>query len=701
MSGERTRHGACTLCEAMCGLRVGTSGDRITAIRGDPDDPLSRGHICPKALALQDVRDDPDRLRRPVRRTATGWQEISWPEAIAITADGLAAARRDHGADAVASYLGNPGVHSLGTMTHAPPFVRMLGSRNRFTATSLDQLPHHVVSRHLYGHQWLLPVPDIDRTDHLLVFGANPAVSNGSLMTAPGIVRRIRALRERGGTLVLFDPRRTETARLADEHHFVRPGTDAALLLAMVRVILDEGRAAPAAYVDGLDRVGAAVDPFTPDRAAAATGVAAATIVRVARDFAAAGAAAAYGRTGVSTQRHGALCHWGIQLLNVVTGNLDRPGGTLLSRPAVDPIRSGLLDSGHGGRWHSRVRGLPEFGGDLPASALAEEIGTPGPGRVRALLTVAGNPVLSAPGGRRTDAALAGLDFMAAVDFHINETTRHAHVILPPTAPLERDHYDLVFHMLAVRDTARYTPAPLPRPEDALHDWEILRDLSRAYRRRVRRAGRWADRLALACSPALLVDLGLRAGPYRLSLRALAAHPSGVDLGPLKPSLPKRLATRGKRVDAGPAELTGAAADAAGALLAPADGGLLLIGRRHVRANNSWMHNHARLVKGAPRHHLLVHPDDLAERGIADGERVRLRSAEGAVEVEIAASADVMPGAVSLPHGYGHDRPGVRLGVAAAVAGASANDVTDPAETDAASGAAVLNGVPVTVERIA
>ncbi|PRX98815.1 molybdopterin-dependent oxidoreductase [Allonocardiopsis opalescens] len=692
------RQAACTLCEAMCGLRISVDGDRVAEIRGDPDDPLSRGHICPKAVALRDVQDDPDRLRHPVRRTADGWQRVSWREALELTAEGLAGARLRHGADAVATYLGNPGVHSLGTMTHGPPLVRMLGSRNRFSASSLDQLPHQVVSRGLYGDQWLLPVPDVDRVRHLLVIGANPAVSNGSLMSAPGITRRLRELRGRGGRLVVLDPRRTETARLADEHHFVRPGTDAALLLAMVRTILDEDLAAPADYVTGLDRVRAAVDPFTPERAAAATGVAADTVRRLARDFAASPAAAAYGRTGVSTQRHGTACHWAIQLLNIVTGNLDRPGGTLLARPAVDPI--GRLNPGRSGRWRSRVRGLPEFGGELPAAALAEEIAAPGPDRVRALLTVAGNPVLSAPGGDRLDTALAGLDFMAAVDFYVNETTRHAHVILPPTPPLERDHYDLALHLLAVRNTARFTPAPLPRPDGARHDWEVFRDLARAYRRRVRGAGSWSDRLTLAASPRLIVDLGLRSGPYRLSLRRVAARRSGVDLGPLTPSLPGRLATSDHRVHAAPDALVAAATDAAAALLdRPSGPELLLIGRRHLRSNNSWMHNHPTLTKGGRRDHLLMHPDDLAVRGIADGERVRLRSAAGEVLVPVRASAEIMPGAVSLPHGFGHGRPGVRLGVAAAVPGASANDVTDPAVLDPASGTAVFNGVPVTVER--
>ncbi|MEU1391203.1 MULTISPECIES: molybdopterin-dependent oxidoreductase [unclassified Nonomuraea] len=696
-----TRLATCNLCEAMCGLRVDLDGDRITGIRGDEDDPLSAGHLCPKAVALQDVREDPDRLRRPVVRTPDGWREVPWAHAFDLVAARLAGTRIVHGPDAVAVYLGNPVVHSLGALTHAPPFARLLGTRNRYSAASLDQLPHQYVARHLYGSQWLLPVPDIDRTAYFLAFGANPAVSNGSVMSAPGVVRRIRDLRARGGRMVLFDPRRTETARLADEHHFVRPGTDAALILAMVGLIIADGAARPAPYVDGLDRLAPALEAFTPERAAAVTGVPAEVITRIAAEFAAAPTAAAYGRIGVSTQRFGTLCQWGIQLLNLVTGNLDRPGGTLMSRPAVDPVRNRLIDPGHEGRWRSRVRGLPEFGGELPAAALAEEIRTPGEGQVRALVTIAGNPVRSAPGGHELSRALAGLDFMVSLDFYVNETTRHADVILPPTDLLERDHYDLVFNLVAVRDHARYTPAVLPRTPGARHDWEILRELARRYRRLVR-AGSLSDRLMLRLPPERIVDLGLRAGPYRLSVARLRRHPHGLDLGPLKPSLPGRLRTPGRRVQAAPPVLLDGLARARAELLAPAAAparaGLLLIGRRHLRDDNSWLHNSARLAKGRPRHHLLMHPDDLRARGLTDGAPVRVRSRSGEVTVEVSASEDVMPGVVSLPHGYGHDRPGVLLSVAATLGGASANDLTDPCLLDELTGTAALNGVPVTVE---
>lgn len=694
------RRTSCNLCEAICGVLVTVEDGRITDVRGDESDPLSRGHICPKAVALRDLQDDPDRLTQPVRRTADGWQELPWTEAYELVAAKLAEAQTEHGKDAVGIYLGNPNVHSLGAMTHMPPLVRLLRTRNRFSATSVDQLPHMLASQLLYGHQLMVPVADIDRTSYMLMLGANPLASNGSMMTAPGFGRRLREVRNRGGRVVVIDPRRTETAAVADEHHFIRPGTDAAFLLALIHQVIADGAARPAAYVDGLDVVTAAVADWTPERAAPVTGIDAAVIRRIAREFATAERAACYGRLGVSAQQFGAVCQWAVQVLNIITGNLDRPGGTMIPRPAVDTLRA--VGRGHAGIWKSRVRGLPEFGGELPASTIAEEILTPGAGQIRAMVTIAGNPVLSTPNGRKLDEALDTLDFMVSVDFYINETTRHADVILPPTPPLERDHYDLAFHQLAVRNTARWNEAVLPRPENSRHDWEIFRGLGQAYARRTPKGGskrRLTALLMLRLTPRRIVDLGLRMGPYRLSLRRLRKSPGGIDLGPLQPCLPRALQNRSKRIGLAPQLILDDLARAREALLdrTTIGDGLLLIGRRHLRSNNSWMHNSARLVKGKPRHQLLMNPDDLRERQLKDGQLVQVRSASGSVDVEVAASNDMMPGVVSLPHGFGHGRQGVQLSIASTVAGVSANDVTDPALTDTVAGTAALNGVPVTV----
>ena len=702
MTEARTVSSACTLCEALCGIQVTVQDREVLAIKPDPDDPLSHGHICPKAVALQDIYTDPDRLRRPVRRTADGWREMEWDEAFEFVTDRLAGIRKRHGRDAVGVYIGNPTVHSLGGVTHALPFADLLNTRNRFSATSVDQLPHQFVNWQLFGHQFRFPIPDIDRTQYFLMFGANPMASNGSIMTAPGFAGRVKDLQARGGKLVLFDPRRNETARIADEHHFIRPGTDAAVLLAMVNVLLTEGLARPADYVDNVDQLRSLIGEFTPEHAAAASGVPAETIRRIAREFAGARAAVAYGRTGVSTQQFGALAQWAIQLLNILTGNLDRAGGAMFTTPAADVTKG--LSAGHYDAWRSRVRGLPEFAGELPVSVLAEEIETDGDGQIRALVTVAGNPVLSTPDGATVDRALAKLDFMVSVDIYINETTRHADVILPPTVALERDHYDLVFHFVAVHNTARFNPAVFPRSRDARHDWEIFRGLGIRYARKTalgggpprKRLAAAAKVASLLLTPTQLVDVLLRTGRHRISLKKLRRSPHGLDLGPLQPSLPGALATKNKRIDLIPKLLVDDLPRLEQAIANRADG-LVLVGRRHLRSNNSWMHNSQRLVKGKPRHQLLMNPADLAQRGLADGSRVRVSARAGSVDVEVVASDDMMPGVVSLPHGWGHQYPGVQLSVATRTPGVSANDLTDRGLVDERCGTAALNGVPVAV----
>jgi len=701
-----TRLGVCNLCEAVCGLKLTIEDGAVTNIRGNEDDPLSRGHICPKGVALADIYTDPDRLRRPVRRTGSGadatWTEISWDEALDTVADGLAKAINEHDRNALGIYIGNPNAHSLGAMTHGFELVKSFKTRNKFSASSVDQIPHMYVGMLQFGHQLLLPVPDIDRTEFLLVFGANPMASNGSLWTVPDFPQRVRDLKARGGRMVVFDPRRTETAKVGTEHHFIRPASDAVVLLAMVNTIITEGLATPPAYVDNLDALGTAIAEFTPEYAAGRSGVPAEVITGIARDFAAAGSAAAYGRMGLSTQGFGSICQWAINLLNILTGNLDREGGVLFPEPAIDAAKNGLLGAGHFDVWRSRVRQSPEFGGELPVSCFREEIDTPGEGQIRAVLTIAGNPVLSTPDGRRLSESMAGLDFMASVDIYLNETTRHADVILPPTTALERDQYDLVFHMLSVRNTARFTPAVFEKEPGAMHDWEIFREIALRTNARLHHqkplAQRLAERARLSMSPSTMVALLLAYG-RKTSMAALRKHPEGVDLGPLRPTLPKRLHTKDKRIDLAPAPLVADLDRLRTSLPAPAEGELVLIGRRHKQDCNSWMHNHERLTKGKPRHQLLMNPDDLADRGITDGELVKVSSRVGTVEVEVAAADDMMRGVVSLPHGYGHQVEGTRLGHAQGVAGVSINDLTDPERLDV-SGNAALSGVPVSVEAL-
>ena len=716
MDPRRSTHlRTCNLCEAMCGIAIEVEGGRIRSIRGDIDDAFSRGHICPKAVALQDIHEDPDRLKRPLRRRGSDWEEIGWGQAFGESAERLAAIQKAHGRQAVAVYQGNPTVHNHGSVLFGQLLLRSLGTRNLYSATSVDQLPQMLASLLMFGHQLLLPVPDIDRTRFLLILGANPLASNGSLMTAPGVERRLRELRERGGRIVVVDPRRTETAAMADRHVPIRPGTDALFLLALLQTLFAEDRVRPgrlANFSDGLAEVARLVGSFAPEAVADATAVPAEMIRTLAREFAEAPSAVAYGRVGVSTQEFGGLASWLVNVLNAVTGNLDRVGGAMFTRPAIDLVAfaTRLGQRGHFDKGRSRVRALPEFGGEYPIATLAEEIETPGRDQVRALVTSAGNPVLSTPNGGRLEKALAQLEFMVSIDIYLNETTRHAHLILPPTAALEHDHYDLVFHVLAVRNTAKYSPPLCVPADDARHDWQILLELARRLDVAKGRntLGRRLMSAALgAMGPRGLLDLLLRTGPYGkglrpfgrgLSLRSLEHAPHGIDLGPLAPCLPDRLGTPSKRMDLAPGPFVqdmGRLRDGLGG--AESDGRLRLIGRRDLRSNNSWMHNSERLVKGRDRCTLLMHPGDAARHGLRDGQTVNVRSRAGSVAVALQVTADVMPGVVCLPHGWGHGRDGTRLRVARAHAGASLNDLTDELRVDALCGTAAFSGTPVEV----
>ncbi|MEK1906242.1 MAG: molybdopterin-dependent oxidoreductase, partial [Pseudomonas sp.] len=534
-------HRACHLCEAICGLSIETEtladgSQQILSIKGDAQDTFSRGHICPKAVALQDIQNDPDRVRQPMRRTGDSWQAIGWDEAFALVAERLSAIQAAHGKNAVAIYQGNPSVHNYGLMTHSNYFLGQLKTRNRFSATSVDQLPHHLTSYLMYGHGLLLPIPDIDHTQFMLILGGNPLASNGSIMTVPDVEKRLKALKARGGKLVVVDPRRSETAGIADQHVFVRPGNDAALLLGLLNTLFEEGLTRVSHLpINGLDQVRTAIAAFSAEAMSERCGVPAATIRQLARDFAAAESAVCYGRMGVSTQAFGSLCHWLIQLINMVTGNLDQPGGALCTTPAVDLVAT--TSGGHFNVWQSRVSGLPEYGGELPVAAMAEEMLTPGEGQIRALITVAGNPVLSTPNGRQLEHALDGLEFMLSVDFYINETTRYADLILPPTAPLEHDHYDTTFNVFAVRNVTRFNEPVLAKPVGALDDWEIFVGLAQAF------AAKQGTELKPTKAPQQMIDMGLRFGPYgdqsehKLSLAALREQPHGIDLGPLRPNL--------------------------------------------------------------------------------------------------------------------------------------------------------------------
>jgi anaerobic selenocysteine-containing dehydrogenase len=699
---------------------VHVEGERVSAISGDEQDPSSHGYVCAKARALKDLHEDPDRLRQPIRRTATGWERVSWKEAFAYAAEGIVAVQRAHGNDAIAIYWGEPVVHNLGALLFSDTLVAALGTKKRFSANSLDQFPKQLVSHWMYGSGFFVSVPDVDRTDYMLILGANPVISNGSLMTAPGMQARLRRIQQRGGKVVVVDPRRTETARLADEHHFIRPGTDPLFLAALIQSLFAENRIRTGtlgAFADGLEVVKRVLKELTPEAVSERVGIRSETIRAIARAFSDAPSAVCYGRMGTNTVPFGTTNSWLVEVLNIVSGNFDRPGGAMFPKPPVDV--TSLQPPTQRGRWRSRTRGTPEFMGELPAATLAEEIETPGDGQVRALVTLAGNPVLSSPAGHRLSEALGKLDFMVSIDFYLNETTRHANVILPPVGPLERDHFDVAFQLFAVRNTAHWSPAVFAAPAAARSDADILIALgSRLHWTRggLGRVQALALRALLALGSArasrIVLDFALRAGPYGsgirpwrpgLTLKRLREAAHGIDLGPLQPCLPTQLPIRSerkeRRIDLAPREIVADVERLRESLAVQGPGSLVLIGRREARTVNSWSHNLPSLVTGPMRCVLYIHPADAAEFGISTGDWVRVTSRVGALEVPVRLTDSVMPGVVVLPHGYGHRGEGIRLQVAAEHAGASINDLTDPAEIDPLSGNAVLNGVPVRVER--
>jgi anaerobic selenocysteine-containing dehydrogenase len=680
----------CNLCEAICGVEITHEAGKILSIVGDKRDPFSRGHICPKAVALKDIYEDADRLRGPVRKVDRGWQGIGWDEAFDETARRLREIQKQFGRDAVGVYQGNPSVHNLGTMVFSRELLKALKTRNNFSATSVDQLPHHFASWAMLGHPFLIPIPDIDRTRFFLIMGANPLASNGSLMTSPDIVNRLNAIRDRGGKIVLIDPRRTETARVADEHHFVRPGSDGYLLLAFVNVLFAEGLVdlgRLAEFTDGVDVMREVSARCTPEGTEKLTGIPSEDIKRIVREFVATGAAVCYGRIGLSTQPFGGLCQWLINAINILTGNFDRPGGAMFTTPAFD-----LLMAAKGGeihdRWRSRVRNLPEFMGELPVAAMAEEILTDGEGQIKALVTSCGNPVLSTPNGRRLDSALEKLEFMVSIDFYINETTRHADIILPPVTNLESSHYDIVFNTFAVRNTAKYSPPLFEKHADAKYDWEIFQELVH----RLNGASEFKPQ-----PPEVKLGMGLMFGPHSLSIDKLKEDPHGIDLGELQPCLSARLQTTNKRINLAPEMLVADVDRLMGPAAGDPDYPFSLIGRRHLRDCNSWMHNYEILVKGKNRCTVMVNELDAAELGVANGQLMKVSSRAASIEVPCEVTDNIGRGVVSIPHGYGHDRIGTKVSTAEEHAGASINDLTDELELDELTGNAAFSGVRVRI----
>ncbi|MGA1363081.1 MAG: molybdopterin-dependent oxidoreductase [Ilumatobacteraceae bacterium] len=746
----RTAIRTCPLCEATCGLEITVGpGEQVVRIRGDRNDVFSHGFICPKGSTLKQLHEDPDRLRRPLVRKNGVHVEVSWDEAWEAVAAGLSGVIERHGRDALAVYGGNPGAHNLGSMLYNSVVYRSMGSHNKFSASTVDQIPKHVAGGYMFGTPQSIPVPDIDRTDYLVLLGANPYESNGSLCTAPDFPGRIEAIRARGGKVVTIDPRRTKTADNSDQWIDVKPGTDGLLLAAVINVLFAENLVTVeprlASITDGIEELRAATAALTPESVERATGVAAPTVRTLAREIAAAPTAAVYGRIGVNAVEFGTLNAWLIDAINLLTGNLDRRGGAMFTMPATGSATTrGQGGRGKGfaiGRGHSRVSGKPEAMGEYPVAILAEEITTPGEGQVRGFICLSGNPVMSTPHSRQLDAALASLEFMVSVDIYLNETSRHADVILPAPSALQKEHYDVGLYVYAVRNVANFSERVFPLDDGQPDEWEILVRLGAILqgmpagtdpqviddamlRQSIGAAvatagspvhGRDAEEIFDLLSkdgrvgPARQIDLMLQTGPYGagfganpggLSLQKLLDNPHGVDLGPLEPRLPEALRTPTGRIDIAPSLFLGEMERLVQKKAEMESAGVLLVGRRDLKSNNSWMHNIRVLTKGSLSCTLHVHPDDAAGLGVSTGSVVRITSRVGSVDVTAEVTDSVRRGVVSLPHGWGHNVPGTRMAVAAEKAGVNSNILTDDRTLDPLSGNAALNAIPVTLQAI-
>ena len=699
MGDIQTHYRTCNICEAMCGIEIQHRGKEILSIKPDHADPFSRGHICPKAVALQDYYHDPERLKKPIRKTKDGWQEISWEDAFDEIGQKMRGIQEQHGKDSVAVYLGNPNAHNFGNAIFLPHFFKALNSKSRYSSASADQMPHHVASNYMFGTGMAIPVPDINRTDFMLIIGGNPVVSNGSMMTGAGMPARIKDIKKRGGKVVVVDPRRTETAKIASEHLFIRPEKDALLLLAMIHTIFDEKLVDLGHLeniVDGLETMTDIVAVYSPETVAGAVGIDSDQIRQLAIDFAQAPSAVCYSRMGASTQSFGGLCQWLTQVLNVITGNLDREGGAMFPQPAFDLLRRVKPGQGNSyGAFKSRVRQLPFFNGEFPIATLADEIETDGEGQIKALFTIAGNPVLSAPNGDRLDRAFAQLDFMVSVDIYLNETTKHADIILPATTGLEVPHFDVFFNSFAVSNTVKYSEPMFEKEDYQRHDWQILKDLASCL------TGIPDD----GSTPQDILDITLKTGHYQqqsMSLQQLRDHPHGMDLGPLQPCIHERLRSADGHIQLAPELFVSdlprlqAAQENNDALRAefPFD----MISRRLARNHNTWTHNSYRLIKGKNPVTLQLHSQDAEHLNVSDGQLVRVRSATGQVAIEAEINDDIFPGVVSIPQGWGHNQEGTAMTTAAKQPGISINSLTDDQRVDELTGNAAFNGTPVAIE---
>jgi anaerobic selenocysteine-containing dehydrogenase len=699
MLENKIHYRTCNLCEAMCGLKITYKEKKVISIVGDKKDPLSKGYICPKSLALKDLYEDSDRLKTPIKRVENGWKKISWTEAFDEVEHQIKKIQEQYGNDAVATYQGNPNVHNLGSMLYGGPFLKSLKTKQKYSATSADQLPHHIASLKMFGHQMLIPIPDIERTDYLLILGANPGASNGSLLTAPGFSQKIKNIQKRGGEVINIDPRYTETSKISSDHFFINPGKDALLLLSLLNVIFEQGideKTHLSSHLKGLEEIKEIIKQYPPQKTASIIGIDSLEIQKIAKNFMNSKTAVCYGRMGVSTQEFGGICQWLINVINIVTNNMDKAGGAMFTKAAIDLVfMTGMKGKvGNFDRYRSRVHDLPEYSGELPVATLADEMIVEGEGQIKMLICTAGNPVLSTPNGKKLEKALEGLDFMVSIDIYLNETSKYANIILPSTNGLETLHYDLVFHQLAIRNTAKLSEVLFEKDENQKHDWQILNELTE------RITGKKNP-----LTPEMMLDNMFKFSPYKaanLSVKKLKENPSGIDLGALQPLLTKRIFTPDKKINISPKffindlkrldkELFNANGED------KTNYPFALIGRRHLRNNNSWMHNSKLLMKGKNRCTVLMCPKDANNLSITNHQKIRITSNVGSIELPVEISDEMKEGVLSIPHGFGHNRQGTKIKLAEENAGESINDLTDDYNIDKLTGNVNFSGTRVKV----
>jgi anaerobic selenocysteine-containing dehydrogenase len=699
MLDNKIHYRTCNLCEAMCGLEITYKEKKVISIVGDKKDPLSKGFICPKSLALKDLYEDPDRLKTPIKRTENGWQEISWTEAFDEVEIQIKKIQEKYGNNAVATYQGNPNVHNVGSMLYGGPFLKSLKTKQKYSATSADQLPHHIASLKMFGHQMLIPIPDIERTDYLLILGANPGASNGSLLTAPGFPQKIKSIQKRGGKVINIDPRFTETSKISSQHLYINPGKDALFLLSLLHVIFDQGieeKTHLSNYLKGLEEIKEIVKEYSPKKTALLIGIDSLEIQKIAKDFMNSKTAVCYGRMGVSTQEYGGICQWLINVLNIVTNNMDKVGGAMFTKPAIDLVyMTGIQGKvGNFDRYRSRVHNLPEYSGELPVATLADEILTEGDGQIKMFICTAGNPVLSAPNGKKMEKALEKLDFMVSIDIYLNETSKYANIILPTTNGLETLHYDLVFHQLAIRNTAKLSEILFEKDENQKHDWQILNELTERITEKKN-----------SLTPEMMLDNMFQYSPYKeanLSVNKLKENPNGIDLGSLQPLLIKRIFTVDKKINVSPKIFIDDLKRLDKELYKDTKEEetkypFALIGRRHLRNNNSWMHNSKLLMKGKNRCTVLMSSKDANNLSITDHQKIKIISNVGSIELPVEISDEMKEGVLSIPHGFGHNRNGTKIKLAEENAGESINDLTDDNKIDKLTGNANFSGTRVKV----